>query len=663
MNLKFRYARAKNCLCFGDEGIELFFEDYGPVVVVKGINKDTGCENNPASNGAGKSSLQDFISLALFGKTVKSPKRLTNAVVVNRKAGKGMEVEVQFGEYRVVRRRDPTSLKLWRSKDHLWNAETEITRGTMKDTQDDIEGIIGLSHLAFCNVVVFDDSKMHSFLESDAPTKRIIVENLLGLDQYRDYHDHAKELQKDAKDLVKSIAADYERLQNDLSTCQERITKIGTQEKAWRQAKVQEASGLMARLKSKQEELEKLDGGAELLKYQEVQSRIEELRESIEAAKSKKVVVVEALSEVRKKVEESSVYKDELNKRLQAYNIKMQQTQAEMKRSENLVTSLEKLEEGTICPICKGLIDKSNYESVLAHELHILEQQSATADKNQAESNVLLEELKKYQGIIVKLKEHETKTVKELETFDSRTQQEITEMNRLAKLPKPDLNAKQQVLESEIVELKSQMKQKREELEGGSPYKEIFDAAVLEKAEKQKSSDVKAGFLKDAEEEVPYYDFWVKAFGDSGIRRFIVDGIIPALNSRVAYWMQILYEGKIELSFDNELIETITRNGTFADYHAMSNGEQQRINLAVSQSFSYVMTLNSGGCPSLVFLDEITGGGIDKVGINGVFNMICELAKERQVFVTTHNQYLLTMLDGCETLTLVKENDVSRLLA
>ena len=27
--LKFRYAFAKNCLCFGEDGIEIFFDDYG----------------------------------------------------------------------------------------------------------------------------------------------------------------------------------------------------------------------------------------------------------------------------------------------------------------------------------------------------------------------------------------------------------------------------------------------------------------------------------------------------------------------------------------------------------------------------------------------------------------------------------------------------------
>jgi len=120
-----------------------------------------------------------------------------------------------------------------------------------------------------------------------------------------------------------------------------------------------------------------------------------------------------------------------------------------------------------------------------------------------------------------------------------------------------------------------------------------------------------------------------------------------------------LIDSKIELKFNNELEETITRSGNQAFYYSMSNGERRRINLAVSQAFAYVMMLNSGCCPSLVFLDEITGGGIDKAGVVGIYNMIFELAKERQVFVTTHNENLMSMLHGCETLTLKKHNDVT----
>ena len=186
--------------------------------------------------------------------------------------------------------------------------------------------------------------------------------------------------------------------------------------------------------------------------------------------------------------------------------------------------------------------------------------------------------------------------------------------------------------------------------------------SISNKEQANREANNKEKELKESESEIPYFEYWSEAFGDNGIRKFVIDGIIPALNDRISYWLQILIDGLIELKFDNKLEETITRNGNPAFYHNMSNGEMRRVNLAVSQSFAYVMMLNSGCCPSLVFLDEITGGGIDRAGVPYVYNMIFELAKERQVFVTTHNDVLMNLLDGCETLTLKKYKDVSELL-
>jgi DNA repair exonuclease SbcCD ATPase subunit len=156
----------------------------------------------------------------------------------------------------------------------------------------------------------------------------------------------------------------------------------------------------------------------------------------------------------------------------------------------------------------------------------------------------------------------------------------------------------------------------------------------------------------------------VKGFGDKGIRKFVVDGIIPALNNRVAHWLQFLIDGKIKLEFNNNLEETIARNPSDGDpfvYAQMSRGEQRRLNLAVSQGFAHVMMLNSGIAPSVVFLDEVTTN-IDPMGVIGIYNMIHELSRDRTVFVTTHDQGLLDMLEGCEKLLLEKKGGFTRLL-
>jgi ABC-type multidrug transport system ATPase subunit len=92
----------------------------------------------------------------------------------------------------------------------------------------------------------------------------------------------------------------------------------------------------------------------------------------------------------------------------------------------------------------------------------------------------------------------------------------------------------------------------------------------------------------------------------------------------------------------------------------MSGGEHQRIDLGIALAFAQVMMLTSGTCPSLVCLDEV-GTNLDRPGIVAVYNMICELSREKQVLVTTHDPDLLEMLAGHETIKIIKENGFSRI--
>jgi len=62
--LKIRYLKATNFRCFGPEGIELNFDEYNNIVVIKGKNLDTASEKS--SNGVGKSSIADIIIYGLW---------------------------------------------------------------------------------------------------------------------------------------------------------------------------------------------------------------------------------------------------------------------------------------------------------------------------------------------------------------------------------------------------------------------------------------------------------------------------------------------------------------------------------------------------------------------------------------------------------------------
>lgn len=666
-NLKFHYVKAVNILCFGPEGIELHFSDLGNVIQIEGINLDNpGTEDDPASNGAGKSSIQELLSLGLYGKTVRKPTKVKGEKIINCLA-KDASVEVQWDDYRVLRtfKRSKTGVTakvvVWESKDHIWDDDSKLTR-SKDDTEAWIEEKVGLSHKSFCNVAIFDDSNYYAFLEMDTPDKREFVENLLDLDQYIQYHENAKKYLKEQKTLVETLDREYRMLQDVVDACDKRIEMVKGQEVAWRQTKQREMSDLLAKVKLKQQQLATTNEGIQLEAWQKAQDRIAELNKTIGEHETKRTAMLSAIATARTKMEAARKNRDTIAEAAQQRKLDIQTIQAELDRHIKLVEKLEALQEGARCPTCHGVISKENYGDVLSHSNEAAE---TCRSKIQAQQNVLGTELTAHKTVAENLKVGESK-VREAESKVSSlagiVNQMRSEIARLCAVPKPDGNSVQKMLEIEIDGLKKQLKQKKQEYEGDTPFTEILAHATTEKEDRIVKKDLKAKELEDAEKEIPYYEYWVYAFGDKGIRRYVIDGIIPALNSRSGHWLQCLIDNKINVEFNNELDETIIRNGNPGFYENMSNGECRRINLAVSQAWAYIRMLNSGSCPSVVFLDEITGGGIDRAGIVGVYNMIFELAKERQVFVTTHNETLVSMLQGCEKIKLRKQNDITQLV-
>jgi DNA repair exonuclease SbcCD ATPase subunit len=664
--LKFRRAFAKNLLCFGEQGIEIFFDDFGSVVRIGGINHDNISGNGQAcDNGVGKSTVPEILSVGLFGRTIKNPTKLKGGNVIHDKATSDCVIEVEWDEYKVVRtikRNGTTKLELWKSADHIWDKDSCISKGKT-DTEAEIIKALGLTHRAFCNIVIVDDADTYAFLEADTPTKRELIENVLDLDRYRAFTDAAKALLKAVNERVAELSKDYERLKIELDACVARIKRAKDQEAAWVVGKKTEMTNIERKIQEKMTALENTGNGEELAKYQQAQAQIVKLTEDSAPLKAEREKLVQAIATARERLAAARQTRDEINTKIQARIRKSQAAQEEQERAQKLIDKLGGLKEGAKCPVCYGTVDPANYAALMEHTNSLIEKcMSACAESNAAVVQDRAE-FGKQGAVVSKLEEMIAQAEKRVATIDSKVTNNTSTVMSLSRIPKPEGNTVQQVLEAEIVQLQQQLQQKKAEAEGVSPFIAILNDAETEKAGKETAIAAKEKELKEVEAEIPYYEFWVKSFGDKGIRKYIIDGIIPALNSKIAYWLHYLIDGKIELTFDNQLEESVKRNGVPTAYCGLSKSEKRRVNLAVSQAFAHVMMINSGCCPNLIYLDEITGGGIDQTGIDGVCNMVFELAKERRVFITTHDDKLLDMLQGCETLQLQKRDDVTVLLS
>lgn len=645
--LQIKYIRAKNFLSIG-EPIEVDFTKYGNIITIKGENRDQGPN---ASNGAGKSTLIEVIVYAIFGELMKN---LNHKRAINIKAKKGLEVEVRFDldghSYSIIRKREPNSVEIWK------DGVNESKGG--KDKQEEINKIIKLNYTAFINVVCFGQHNTKQFLACKAEDKRNIAENLLSLDKYNNYCTITKAKLKEFQTRLDNLSVLYEKSIQDIENSEKQIKQIQRQQQDWKTGKLNSIEVLNKEIGKMRIRMSEMVDSSSADNYKKLQEVEAELAAKM-ADKVKKVEGFNIALEKMNKLKEDNQNNMLLIKELQ-YAISRTK-----KEIENIKIGNRDLlsKDGGKCPVCYGIVDKSNFENILKHnEEHI---QTLVEDLNVSNKN-----LEKYQGDYKKLEDaisrirtaYDDAKIRELDL-----NRNIKELERsksiLSTSIRQNASSGLLLLEQQMEHIKDQLTEAHKELELGDPYGDILTTikADLEKL-LVKNSELKTD-IKGIETIKPYYDFWVKAFGDKGIRSFIIDEIIPILNSRISYWLQFLVDNKIKLTFNKELEEKIERNPADGDpfvYNAMSGGEHQRIDLGIALAFAQVMMLTSGTCPSLVCLDEV-GTNLDRPGIIAVYNMICELSREKQVLVTTHDPDLLEMLAGHETIKIIKENGFSRI--
>jgi len=663
-SLKIKSIKASNFLSFGEQGIEINFESLGNIVLIKGKNLDYAgdSKNKNSSNGAGKSSIQEIICYALYGKTIKSPKKISKNDVINNLTKKNCNVEIIFDDYKIVRGRAPDFLRLWKSSDGKWDKNSELTQGKQQDTQSKIDSIIGINYDVFVSTCVFSDDQNNCFLEADLSNKRSIIENLLSLDIYRERFDSSKNLLRDAKNYLKQFVSEYEILDSNKTNLEKRLLLTKQNEISWKNSKKSEMTKLMSEIKNKKNDLSLINEDKELKLYKDAKNRIIQIDKDIESNNSN-------IEDLQKKLQDCQDNKVKLKNSLDLKNNKKAELQKSLKSNreiyESNIKEINKYKNnlsGRKCQHCFSVINPENFKEIIKklEDANIkLEKDILDFDKNISSINT----------------EFDENNIKKVQLKIDSIQAELTEKNfifkklrdeykKLSSIKEPNSNTKKSVLEKEIEVLKINLKDLKAEYEGDSPYLEVISTIEDDVKESQKKLDEKKLKTEELEKDIPYINFWVDAFGDSGIRKWVVDGIIPLLNKKLQYWMFVLDNNRLNIKFNNELQEVIYKKIEDEEiefgYHVLSAGQKRRLNLAVSQSFAHIMLSSVCSCPSVVFLDEVTTN-IDPVGVLGIYNLICELAEERQVFITTHDNDLLDLLDGCDTINLEMKNGISTL--
>ena len=258
--IRFQKLRWKNFLSTGNYFNEIDFLE-NPTNLVVG------------ENGAGKSTMLDALSFALFG---KAHRKIKKDQLINTINTKDCRCEVEFTvnsvQYRVVRGIKPAKFEIW--KDGTLINQSSHAR----EYQEILEkNILQMSHKSFHQIVVLGSSSFIPFMQLNSTSRRDVIEDLLDINIFSKMN----VILKEKISLLKG------ELENNNHSIEMVKTRISSQKKY-----IRDLSAInTAHRKEKEAEIESLN--ADIATFNEVNAELSEAVNNLLPA------VTEELSKMR----------------------------------------------------------------------------------------------------------------------------------------------------------------------------------------------------------------------------------------------------------------------------------------------------------------------------------------------------------------------------
>jgi DNA repair exonuclease SbcCD ATPase subunit len=130
---------------------------------------------------------------------------------------------------------------------------------------------------------------------------------------------------------------------------------------------------------------------------------------------------------------------------------------------------------------------------------------------------------------------------------------------------------------------------------------------------------------------------------DTGIKTKVIKQYLPVINKMVNQYLSIL-DFYVHFDLDEKFEETIrSRHRDSFSYDSFSEGEKQRIDLALLFTWRQVAKMKNSISTNLLILDETFDSSLDEAGIDNLMKIIHTLGDDTNVFIISHKG---EMLDG-----------------
>jgi len=162
-------------------------------------------------------------------------------------------------------------------------------------------------------------------------------------------------------------------------------------------------------------------------------------------------------------------------------------------------------------------------------------------------------------------------------------------------------------------------------------------------------------------DEFNYNAVMMEMLKDTGIKTKVIKQYIPVINRLVNQYLQIL-DFYVHFNLDESFTETIkSRHRDSFTYDSFSEGEKQRIDLALLFTWRMIAKMKNSVATNLLVLDETFDSSLDHDGVDNLMKILYTLDDDTNVFVISHKGEIL---DGKfkQKIEFTKDKNFSKIL-
>lgn len=289
--IRFKTIRYQNILSTGNQFTELQLDRAKSTLIV-------------GENGAGKSTIIEALTFALFGKPYRD---INKPQLVNTITNKNLLVELEFEvagkEFMVRRGMKPNVFEIFQ------NGQSINQSAASKDFQEHFEtNILKMNFKTFSQIVVLGSANYIPFMQLNAADRRKVIEDLLDIQIFSVMNSLLKEKVSNNKEALKAVDKEIDLLEQRIEMHNAHIEKMKTNNDALiaeKEAKIKEHADAIA---------------LHEINVEGMMSQVEELSNQIADSKTvsdrhSELVGMEskAESKIRKLKKEIQFYKDNEN--------------------------------------------------------------------------------------------------------------------------------------------------------------------------------------------------------------------------------------------------------------------------------------------------------------------------------------------------------------